>query len=67
MKKNKDIKRIAIENLNRDIVILILQYSLNKDTTERKDILTEKLNLLYTMDIINTQLYLDYKETIKSL
>ena len=63
----KEAKIIAIENLNGDIGILTVQKRLNRDTTERKNILTEKINLLYCMDIINTQTYIDYMETIKSL
>ena len=63
----KEAKRIAIDNLESDISILALNKRLNKDNTGRKNILIEKLYLLYTMDIINLQICNDYIENIKSL
>lgn len=62
-----EMKKIAIENLDSDIKILALRCRLKKDTNLIETIISEKLDLLYYMDIINMKTYHTYILTIKAL
>ena len=67
MKEKSDMRKIAIDNIDGDIHFLRFRHRIKKDTYLEKTVIMEKLALLYCMDIINSDTYYEYKETIKPL
>ena len=67
MKSRREMKVLALENLNMDIKRLRnkSRFKMNLDTN--KTVALEKLGLLYLMQLINIDEYFKYKEIINSI